>query len=50
MDEARKGGLAAASESIEAQMHARSQCVSSLQDHTDRSRRESNPHLQLTLL
>jgi hypothetical protein len=46
IDEARKGELAPASESIEAQMHARSQFVSSLQDYTDRSRRESNPHLR----
>jgi hypothetical protein len=46
MDEARKGERAGASESIKAQMCACSQRVSESQDHTDRSRRESNPHLR----
>ena len=46
MDEARKGELSGESESIEAQMYVSSQRVSDSRDHTDRSRRESNPHLR----
>jgi hypothetical protein len=46
MDEARQGELAGASESIEAQTRARSLRVSNSQNHRNRSRRESNPHLR----